>query len=61
MSFKALTDNYAYNIIGIRGSCIGKYFIILIDNGLIKLCEENVIKETKVVFYEDYFFSNNNS
>jgi len=58
MSFK---DNYAYNTIGIRGSCLGKYFIILIDNGLIKLCEENVIKETKVVFYEDYFFSNNNS
>jgi hypothetical protein len=61
MSFKALTDNYTYNTIGIRGSCLGKYFIILIDNGLIKLCEENVIKEIKVVFYEDYFFSNNNS
>jgi hypothetical protein len=61
MLFKALTDNYAYNTIEIRGSCLGKYFIILIDNGLIKLCEENVIKETKVVFYEDYFFSNNNS
>lgn len=61
MSFKALTDNYVYNTIEIRGSCLGKYFIILIDNGLIKLCEENVIKETKVVFYEDYFFSNNNS
>lgn len=36
MSFKALVNNYAYNTIGIRGSCLGKYFIILINNGLIK-------------------------